>query len=125
MAANAAQAAVTAVGQGNEQAQRADTASSGDGTTSGVNTAPLPGVLPSQQSCNRCATIVLATGIGKRVVCSYNVSVLNAVVLYVGMQAIEQLQVKSQPLTMSTIAHTSFMDIYQNLAVSLDTEGAC
>lgn len=61
----------------------------------------------------------------KRVACSYNVSVLNAVVLYVGMQAIEQLQLKSQPLTMSTIAHTAFMDIYQNLAVSLDTEGTC
>jgi CCR4-NOT transcription complex subunit 1 len=49
---------------------------------------------------------------------------MNACVLYVGMRAIEHTTVeKQQRVTMSTIAHTPFMDIFQNLAVSLDTEG--
>ncbi|VDK56895.1 unnamed protein product [Anisakis simplex] len=53
----------------------------------------------------------------------YNTTVMNAVVLYVGMRAIQAIQEKQQCITMSTIAHTAYMDIFQNLAVSLCTEG--
>lgn len=54
----------------------------------------------------------------------YNTTVMNAVVLYVGMRAIQAIQEKQQCITMSTIAHTAYMDIFQNLAVSLCTEGS-
>lgn len=53
----------------------------------------------------------------------YNMSVMNALVLYVGMQAISQIHSKGLTPSMSTIAHSSHMDIFQNLAVDLDTEG--
>jgi len=53
----------------------------------------------------------------------YNVSVVNAVVMYVGVKAIDSIHDKSQRISMATIAHTAFMDIFQNLAVSLCTEG--
>ncbi|MFH4979766.1 hypothetical protein AB6A40_006475 [Gnathostoma spinigerum] len=53
----------------------------------------------------------------------YNTTVMNAVVLYVGMRAIQAIQEKQQCITMTTIAHTAYMDIFQNLAVSLCTEG--
>ncbi|BFZ13285.1 hypothetical protein BsWGS_16323 [Bradybaena similaris] len=51
----------------------------------------------------------------------YDIPLINALVLYVGMQAIPQLQNKG--VSMSTIAPTPHMDIFQNLAVNLDTEG--
>eukprot|EP00002_Diphylleia_rotans_P016402 TRINITY_DN318_c0_g1_i1.p1 TRINITY_DN318_c0_g1~~TRINITY_DN318_c0_g1_i1.p1 ORF type:complete len:1661 (+),score=335.47 TRINITY_DN318_c0_g1_i1:681-5663(+) len=50
----------------------------------------------------------------------YNVPLINAVVLHVGMQVVSQ-QPKS-PLN-SPLAHSASMDIFQHLAVSLDTEG--
>jgi CCR4-NOT transcription complex subunit 1 len=50
-------------------------------------------------------------------------SVMNAVVLYVGMRAIEAIHSKGQRPNLTTIAHTPYMDMFQNLAVSLDTEG--
>ena len=53
----------------------------------------------------------------------YNVSLMNALVLYVGMQAINYIQSKGSTPSMSTITHSSHMDIYQNLVVDLDTEG--
>ncbi|CAI4229027.1 unnamed protein product [Auanema sp. JU1783] len=53
----------------------------------------------------------------------YNTTVMNAVVLYVGIRAIESLSQRRQPISISSIAHTSFMDIFQNLAVQLCTEG--
>lgn len=53
----------------------------------------------------------------------YNVPLMNAVVLYVGVQAIEAIQRKEQRPSIATIAHTAHMDIFQNLAVDLDTEG--
>jgi len=53
----------------------------------------------------------------------YNISLMNAVVLYVGSQAIQAIQAKEQRPGIATIAHTSHMDIFQNLAVDLDTEG--
>ncbi len=48
---------------------------------------------------------------------------MNAVVLYVGIQAIQAIQSMEQGPSMSTIAHSSYMDIFQSLAVNLDTEG--
>ncbi|RXG72872.1 CCR4-NOT transcription complex subunit 1 [Armadillidium vulgare] len=53
----------------------------------------------------------------------YNMSVMNALVLYVGMQAIAQIQTKGLTPSMPTIAHSAHMDIFENLAVDLDTEG--
>ncbi|VDK66169.1 unnamed protein product [Onchocerca ochengi] len=53
----------------------------------------------------------------------YNTTVMNAVVIYVGMRAIQTIHEKQQCITMTTIAHTANMDIFQNLAVSLCTEG--
>ncbi|XP_076065903.1 CCR4-NOT transcription complex subunit 1 isoform X3 [Oratosquilla oratoria] len=53
----------------------------------------------------------------------YNLSVMNALVLYVGMQAIGHIHSKRLTPSMSTIAHSAHMDIFQNLAVDLDTEG--
>ena len=43
--------------------------------------------------------------------------------MYVGTQAIAHIHSKNQTPSMSTIAHSSHMDIFQNLAVDLDTEG--
>lgn len=48
---------------------------------------------------------------------------MNALVLYVGTQAIQFIHSKSLTPSMSTIAHSAHMDIFQNLAVALDTEG--
>lgn len=48
---------------------------------------------------------------------------MNALVLYVGTQAITYIHSKSGTPSMSTITHSSHMDIFQNLAVDLDTEG--
>ncbi|CAG9826421.1 unnamed protein product [Diabrotica balteata] len=53
----------------------------------------------------------------------YNIPLMNALVLYVGTQAITYIRNKSHTPNMSTIAHSAHMDIYQNLAVDLDTEG--
>jgi CCR4-NOT transcription complex subunit 1 len=51
----------------------------------------------------------------------FNVPLINALVMYVGMQAIQQLQNKSSPS--SPITHSAPMDIFQYLAIELDTEG--
>ena len=53
----------------------------------------------------------------------YNMPLTNALVLYVGTQAIGHIHSKGLTPSMSTIAHSSHMDIFQNLAVDLDTEG--
>ena len=53
----------------------------------------------------------------------YNIPLLNALVVYVGTQAISVISSKSLTPSMTTIAHSSHMDIFQNLAVDLDTEG--
>ena len=56
----------------------------------------------------------------------YNIQLMNALVLYVGTQAIQFIHGKGLTPSMSTIAHSAHMDIFQNLAVALDTEGnAC
>lgn len=51
----------------------------------------------------------------------YNIPLINALVLYVGQTAIQTISPKN--INMSSIAHSSHMDIFQNLAVALDTEG--
>ncbi|KAK4872711.1 hypothetical protein RN001_014740 [Aquatica leii] len=53
----------------------------------------------------------------------YNIPLMNALVMYVGTQAISFIRNKSLTPNMSTIAHSAHMDIFQNLAVDLDTEG--
>lgn len=53
----------------------------------------------------------------------YKVPLMNALVLYVGTQAIAYIQNKSSTTSIATITHSSHMDIFQNLAVDLDTEG--
>jgi len=53
----------------------------------------------------------------------YNVVLLNAIVLYVGTQAIQQIRNKGLVPNTSTITHSAHMDIFQNLCVDLDTEG--
>lgn len=53
----------------------------------------------------------------------YNIQLMNALVLYVGTQAITYIRGKGHTPNMSTIAHSAHMDIFQNLAVDLDTEG--
>jgi len=51
----------------------------------------------------------------------YNIPLINALVLYVGQAAIQSISPKN--ISITTIAHSSHMDIFQNLAVDLDTEG--
>ncbi|KNC97024.1 CCR4-NOT core subunit CDC39 [Spizellomyces punctatus DAOM BR117] len=53
---------------------------------------------------------------------AYNVAAINALVLYVGVQAITQTQSK-QSQSSTPITHSAPMDIFQQLAVDLDTEG--
>ncbi|PIA29475.1 hypothetical protein AQUCO_06000080v1 [Aquilegia coerulea] len=62
----------------------------------------------------------------------YNVPLINSLVLYVGMQAIQQLQTKTSPPHPSEMTHTApmdiflvgaAMDIFQQLIIDLDTEG--
>merc|ERR1719402_954978 len=53
----------------------------------------------------------------------YNISMINALVMYVGTQAIQFIRAKGHSPSMSSIAPSSHMDIFQNLAVDLDTEG--
>uniref|UniRef100_UPI00358E5F7C CCR4-NOT transcription complex subunit 1-like isoform X3 n=1 Tax=Myxine glutinosa TaxID=7769 RepID=UPI00358E5F7C len=53
----------------------------------------------------------------------YNIPLINGLVLYVGTQAITHINGKGSSPSMSTITHSAHMDIFQNLAVDLDTEG--
>lgn len=48
---------------------------------------------------------------------------MNALVLHVGTQAIQNLQLKGMSPNTSTITQTSHMEIFQNLSLDLDTEG--
>lgn len=52
---------------------------------------------------------------------SLNVPLLNALVLYVGQSAISAIA--PRPISMTTIANTTHMDVFQHLATTLDTEG--
>lgn len=53
----------------------------------------------------------------------YNVPLLNAVVLFVGMQAITVIQGKSLTISTQSVSSAPHMDIFQSLAAELDTEG--
>lgn len=53
----------------------------------------------------------------------YDIQLMNALVLYVGLQAIQHIHSKGQMPNMTTIAHSSHMDIFLNLVVDLDTDG--
>eukprot|EP00252_Welwitschia_mirabilis_P002749 TRINITY_DN12719_c0_g2_i1.p1 TRINITY_DN12719_c0_g2~~TRINITY_DN12719_c0_g2_i1.p1 ORF type:complete len:2025 (+),score=405.51 TRINITY_DN12719_c0_g2_i1:577-6075(+) len=57
----------------------------------------------------------------------YNIPLINSLVLYVGIQAIQQLQSKTTPqqlaMTTTPITHSAPMDIFQKLIMDLDTEG--
>ena len=53
----------------------------------------------------------------------YNIPLMNALVLYVGTQAISHIRSKNLVPNMTTIVHSAHMDIFQNLAVDLDNEG--
>ena len=53
----------------------------------------------------------------------YNVPLINSLVLHVGTTAITYIHSKGSTPSMATITHSSHMDIFQNLAVDLDTEG--
>ena len=50
-------------------------------------------------------------------------SLYNALVVYVGCQAIAALRDKDETPSPKNIPHTSFMDVFQSLAVNLHTEG--
>lgn len=53
----------------------------------------------------------------------YNDIIINSLVIYVGVRGIESIREKSEKISMKTVAHTSFMDVFQNLIVSFCTEG--
>ncbi|KHJ45389.1 CCR4-Not complex component, Not1 [Trichuris suis] len=53
----------------------------------------------------------------------YNVPLLNSIVIYIGIRAIKSIQARNLRPNIRTISHSAHMDIFQNLAVDLDTEG--
>uniref|UniRef100_A0AC35UCG6 Not1 domain-containing protein n=1 Tax=Rhabditophanes sp. KR3021 TaxID=114890 RepID=A0AC35UCG6_9BILA len=53
----------------------------------------------------------------------YNTQFINALVVYLGKRAVESIKEKKLTITTQTIAHTSYMDVFQHLALSLDSEG--
>lgn len=65
----------------------------------------------------------LLVGNGEQPGNRYDIQLINALVMHVGTSAIQYIRSKNQTPNMSTIAHSSHMDIFQNLAVGLETEG--
>tara|TARA_R110002050_G_scaffold77049_1_gene164634 strand:- start:1171 stop:1941 length:771 start_codon:yes stop_codon:yes gene_type:complete len=65
---------------------------------------------------------VLSAGDAKDRGTSFNVPLINSLVLYVGSQAIAQLQNKG-PQASSPISHSAPMDIFQQLVTDLNSEG--
>ncbi|XP_065187096.1 CCR4-NOT transcription complex subunit 1-like isoform X2 [Sycon ciliatum] len=53
----------------------------------------------------------------------YNVPLLNAVVLFIGTQAVSGILAKGSPVTTSTVSNCPHMTIFQHLITHLDTEG--
>lgn len=53
----------------------------------------------------------------------YHVQMLNALVLYLGQQAVANLTQKGVQISSTTVAHSSHTDIIQNLAINFDNEG--
>lgn len=52
----------------------------------------------------------------------YNITLMNTVVLYIGIQAIQHFRSKGLIPNMLIITHSAHMDIFQNLSVDLDTK---
>ena len=67
---------------------------------------------------------LLATEEKDKAVSKYNISVINSLVLYVGVQAIAQAQNKAVQGA-PPVSHNIPMDIFQHLVVDLDNEGIC
>jgi len=65
----------------------------------------------------------LLIGSGEQPGNRYNIQLINALVMHVGTSAINYIRSKNHTPNMQTIAHSSHMDIFQNLAVNLETEG--
>ena len=53
----------------------------------------------------------------------YNVALMNALVLYIGTQAVVYIQSKSGTPSISIITYSFHMNLFQNQAVDLDIEG--
>ena len=53
----------------------------------------------------------------------FDVSLINALVLFVGTQAIAYIHSKGSTPSASAITYTAHMDIFQHLLVNFDTEG--
>ncbi|OQV15954.1 CCR4-NOT transcription complex subunit 1 [Hypsibius exemplaris] len=53
----------------------------------------------------------------------YHTQMLNALVLYLGQQAVQALTTKGIQINSTSVAHSSHMDIIQNLAINFDNEG--
>lgn len=53
----------------------------------------------------------------------YNLPLMNALVLYVGTKALDDLRTKGIASNIGNISHTPYMDIFQSLSVDLDNEG--
>ncbi|KJH45201.1 CCR4-Not complex component, Not1 [Dictyocaulus viviparus] len=84
---------------------------------------PLDAYLRTRSAVDFLSTLPGMLQISETPGSKYNSTVMNAMVLYVGMKAIESLHERRQRISIHTIAHTAFMDIFQNLAVQLCTEG--
>lgn len=54
---------------------------------------------------------------------SYNTSLINAIVMYVGIRGIDSILEKSQQISADNIGDTSFMDIFHELITNLSLEG--
>jgi CCR4-NOT transcription complex subunit 1 len=80
----------------------------------------LPGLLLETKQPNSPACSAAASG---SPISKYNIAVMNALVMYVGTRAIGSIHDKGQRISIDTVAHTAYMDIFQSLAVSLCTEG--
>ncbi|KAG0608479.1 hypothetical protein M758_8G108900 [Ceratodon purpureus] len=81
----------------------------------------------SFQSLDIKARLVLPANEGVPHGTKYNVPLLNALVLYIGMQALQHMQSKTTPQQLAVptapITHSAPMDIFQRLITDLDTEG--
>jgi len=55
--------------------------------------------------------------------CNYNISTMNAMVIHVGALAIDSIHEKRLSICIGTVANTAYMDVFQNLVVSLCTQG--
>jgi len=53
----------------------------------------------------------------------YNITTMNAIVISVGVKAIDSIHDKGLRICIGTVANTAFMDVFQNLSVSLCSQG--